>query len=127
MFPKKIKFAVATALATSVLVCQAAYPDKPVRLVVPFSAGTSTDILARQFGLALGGIINQPVIVDNKTGAEGMIGAKEVASIAPADGYTALFTSNSTVVLDPFLKASLPYDPVRDLTPVCTVARVATS
>lgn len=118
-----VRYALATAFAVVACTSQAAYPDKPIRLIVPFSAGTSVDVLAREFGKELGRVVNQPVIIDNRVGAEGAIGARAVTTAVP-DGYTALITSNSTVVLESTLKTSLPYDPVKDLTPVCTMGRV---
>ena len=123
MLQRIARRAIAATLAIVACSGQAAYPDKPIKLIVPFSAGTSVDVLAREFGKELGRIVNQPVIIDNRVGAEGAIGAKAVTSAAP-DGYTALITSNSTVVLESTLKNSLPYDPVKDLTPVCTMGRV---
>jgi tripartite-type tricarboxylate transporter receptor subunit TctC len=123
MFKNIVRCAMALAFATAAVPGWAAYPDKPIKLIVPFSSGTSVDVLAREFGLELGRILDQSVIIDNKAGAEGVIGAKAVTSAVP-DGYTALITSNSTVVLDPSLKTSLPYDAVNDLAPVCTIGRV---
>lgn len=96
-----------------------AYPDKPLKIIVPFSAGTATDVLARDFGMVLSGVIKQPVVVENRTGAEGAIGVQAFLS-APLDGHTALFSSGSLAVLDPLLK-NLPYDPVQDFAPVCSI------
>jgi tripartite-type tricarboxylate transporter receptor subunit TctC len=123
MSRRMVQRALAVSLLALACASQAAYPDKPIKLIVPFSAGTSVDVLAREFAKELGRIVNQPVIIDNRVGAEGAIGAKAVTSAAP-DGYTALITSNSTVVLESTLKTSLPYDPVKDLAPVCTMGRV---
>ncbi|MBX3608720.1 MAG: tripartite tricarboxylate transporter substrate binding protein [Hydrogenophaga sp.] len=100
----------------------AAWPDKPVRIVVPFGAGGSTDALARIVGEKLSAAIGQPVVIENRAGAAGAIGAASVAK-APADGYTLLIATSSTHAVLPNLR-SLPYDVQRDFTPV---ARLATA
>ena len=101
----------------------AAYPERPLKLIVPGSAGTFTDVLARAFAQALSPHIKQPVVIENIVGAEGAIGAQAAARAAP-DGYTALFVSSSTTILDPLLKQSLPFNPAKDFTPVCSIARI---
>ena len=101
----------------------AAYPGKPIRLVVPFTPGGSTDILARAIGLELGTAWGQPVVIDNVPGAGGSIGADKVAK-APADGYTLLMGHIGTLAVNPSLYPKLPYDPVKDFAPVAWVARV---
>jgi tripartite-type tricarboxylate transporter receptor subunit TctC len=101
----------------------AAYPEKPIKLVVPASAGTITDVLAREFAQSLSTVVKQSVIVENLPGAEQVIGTQTVVRAEP-DGHTALFVSSSTTILDPLLKKSLPYDPGKDLAPVCGIARV---
>ncbi|MBS0473907.1 MAG: tripartite tricarboxylate transporter substrate binding protein, partial [Proteobacteria bacterium] len=108
---------VATATAAN------AYPTKPIKVIVPFSAGTVTDLLARELSQALAVVAKQPVVVDNRTGAEGSIGAQAVLNSEP-DGHTIMFSSFSISVLDPFVKKTLPYDPVKDFTPVCGVAKI---
>lgn len=95
------------------------YPSKPVRIVVPFAAGGSTDILARVLARALSAELGQNFVVDNKPGASGNIGAEAVAKAAP-DGYTLLYTSTN-LTANPALM-SVPYDVVRDFTPVSRVA-----
>lgn len=100
-----------------------AFPDKPIKVIVPFSAGTVTDLLARELGQALSGVAKQPVVVENRTGAEGSIGGQAVLSAEP-DGHTLMLSSFSISVLDPLLKKNLPYDPVKDFTPVCGVAKI---
>lgn len=99
------------------------FPTKPIRVIVPFSAGTVTDLLARELGQAMTGVVKQPVVVENRTGAEGSIGAQAVLS-ADADGHTLMFSSFSVSVLDPFLKKTMPYDPIKEFTAVCSVAKI---
>lgn len=107
-----------SALA-GVLVCaapqiQAAeYPSRPIKLVVPYAAGGPTDVLGRMVGDYLSRDLKQTVVVENKAGAQGAIGA-EVAVRAEPDGYTLFFTAASIVVLNPQLYKKLPYDPVKD-------------
>lgn len=98
-----------------------AFPSKPIRMVLPFPAGGSTDPVARLIGQKLAENLGQPVIVDNRPGANTIIGTEAVAK-APADGHTLLFTA-STHVLNPLLMASLPYDSVKDFTAVATIVR----
>ena len=99
----------------------AAYPDKAVRIVVPFAPGGATDVVARTLASRLGQMWKQPVIVENKPGAGGNIGADMVAK-APADGYTLLLASPAEIVINPHLYAHMPYDPAKDLTPVTKIA-----
>ena len=101
----------------------AAYPSRPIRLVVPFTPGGSTDILARAIGQELTKAWGQSVVVDNVPGAGGAIGADKVAK-APADGYTLLMGHIGTLAVNPSLYPKLPYDPVKDFAPVAWVARV---
>lgn len=97
------------------------YPSKPVRLVVPFPAGGPTDLLARVVGQRMGEAMHQTIVVDNKPGANTIIGADAVAK-APADGYTLLMAVDNTLVMNQYLYAKLPYDPVRDFEPIGKVA-----
>ena len=101
----------------------AAYPNKPVRMIVPFTPGGTTDILARSVGLELSKAWGQSVVVDNVAGAGGSIGA-ERASKATADGYTLMMGHIGTLAVNPSLYPKLPYDPVKDFAPVAWVARV---
>lgn len=96
------------------------YPSKPVRMVVPFPAGGSTDITARMLAERLREMWGQPVIVENKPGATGMIGAEAVAR-APADGQTLLFTINS-FASNPAIQPRIPYDTFGDFTPIGLIA-----
>ncbi|KQV94466.1 tripartite tricarboxylate transporter substrate binding protein [Rhizobacter sp. Root1221] len=99
----------------------AAWPSQPLRLIVPFPAGSSPDIVARLLAESLAPALGQPVVVDNKPGAGGNLGTA-VAAKSPPDGNTWLFTIQGPLVTAPLLSKRLPYDPVRDLAPVCLVA-----
>ena len=102
---------------------QPAWPSRPIRIVVPFTPGGSTDILARAIGKELQEAWGQPVMIDNVPGAGGSIGADKVAK-APADGYTLLMGHIGTLAVNPSLYPNLPYDPVKSFAPVAWVARV---
>lgn len=93
------------------------YPKQPIRIVVPFAAGSGTDAVARIAGQMLGDALKGSVIVDNRAGANGVIAAEYVAKAAP-DGYTLFMTTNTTHSANPSLMKSLPYDPVKDFAPV---------
>jgi tripartite-type tricarboxylate transporter receptor subunit TctC len=95
----------------------ASFPEKPIRFVVPFAAGTATDQLARVLGQAMTMETKQQVIVDNKPGGNGFIGASEAARAAP-DGYTVLITTNTTQAAAEHLYRKLPYDPVKSFAPI---------
>jgi tripartite-type tricarboxylate transporter receptor subunit TctC len=99
------------------------YPNKPTRMIVPFTPGGTTDILARAVGLELSKAWGQSVVVDNVAGAGGSIGAERVAKAAP-DGYTLMMGHIGTLAVNPSLYPKLPYDPVKDFAPVAWVARV---
>ena len=100
---------------------QADYPDRPVRLIAPFPAGGLADVLARAVGDELTRSLGQPVIVENRAGAGGNIGAEAVARSAP-DGYTLLMTSAGILTANQFLYASMPFDPEKDFVTVSNVA-----
>lgn len=97
------------------------YPSKPIRIVVPFPPGGPVDFVARTTGQKLTASLGQPIVVDNRPGAAGIIGAELVAKSAP-DGYTLLLTTG-TMSTTPFFYKKLPYDTVRDFLPVTMVAR----
>jgi tripartite-type tricarboxylate transporter receptor subunit TctC len=93
------------------------YPNKPIRFVVSSQAGGVVDIRARRVGARLGELLKQPIVVDNRPGASGTIGAEAVAKAAP-DGYTALFGGNTELVVVPALGMPIRYDPLKDFIPV---------
>jgi tripartite-type tricarboxylate transporter receptor subunit TctC len=96
------------------------YPSRPVRIVVPFPAGSAPDQTARIIGQELQTLYGQSFVIDNKPGAQGAIGAVEAAK-APADGYTLFLTTNTTQAANVSLFKKLPYDPVKDFTPVTRI------
>ena len=100
---------------------EAAWPQRPLKLVVPFPPGSSPDLVARMLAEPLGAALGQPVIVDNRPGAGGNIGTGAVARAEP-DGYTLLFTIQGPLVTAPLLDRKLGYDPLKDLAPVTLVA-----
>jgi tripartite-type tricarboxylate transporter receptor subunit TctC len=106
-------FAFVTVLAMAPQALAADYPTRPIKLVVPYAAGGPTDVLGRLVGEYLGRDLKQAVVVENKAGAQGAIGAEAVARSEP-DGYTLFVTAASIFVLNPMLYKKLSYDPVRD-------------
>ena len=100
-----------------------AYPTKPIKLIVPFPAGGTSDMLARTVSIKLGEQYRQQLIVENRPGASGNIGS-EMVSKSPADGYTLLFAPVSTITSTKLLYANATYDPMKDLVPVALVASV---
>jgi tripartite-type tricarboxylate transporter receptor subunit TctC len=97
------------------------YPDRPIKIVVPFPAGGPNDVMARLIAQSLSTGFGQPVIVENKAGATGMIGTKAVAT-AEADGYTLLFGNTNVLAVSPAVHKDLGYDPIRSFAPVASVA-----
>ena len=97
-----------------------AYPNKPVRLVLGYTVGGGTDIVARMVGTKLGQSLGQPFIVENKAGAQSIIAAQYVAK-APADGYTLLVGPSGPMTVNPATYAKLPYSPSRDFVPVSMI------
>jgi len=93
-----------------------AWPEKPVRLIIPFGAGGATDVVTRIIAIKLPDVLGQQVVVDNRTGAGGLIGT-ELAAKAPADGYTLISTGTPHVIV-PNLYKKLPYDPLKDFAPI---------
>jgi tripartite-type tricarboxylate transporter receptor subunit TctC len=118
---RRTVFALPVLLAASRAQAQA-YPSKTIHIVVTVSAGGSIDTIARSIGEALSQKTGQPVVIENKPGANGNIAAAAVARAAP-DGYTLMVTGGSTLNLNPFLYASLPFDPVKSFAPVSLTAR----
>lgn len=115
---------VASLIAASAAAQAQAWPERPVRLVVPFPAGGATDLVARVIAQRVSKDIGQQVIVDNKAGAGGTIGSAEAAK-ATADAYTLLLTTSSTHAISPHLMPRLPYDPIKDFTPIAHLADAA--
>ncbi|MBL8382891.1 MAG: tripartite tricarboxylate transporter substrate binding protein [Burkholderiales bacterium] len=122
----RMPFPLLAALAAALLAPGAAaqdWPARPVRIVVPFAAGGTTDITARVVAEQLTPVLRQSVVVDNRAGAGGNVGATEVARAAP-DGYTFLMGTPGTQAINQFLYQKMPYDTARDLIPVSFVVRV---
>ncbi|HZP71493.1 MAG TPA: tripartite tricarboxylate transporter substrate binding protein [Pseudolabrys sp.] len=101
----------------------AKYPERPIRLIVPFAAGGNADIVGRLVGDRIASALGQPVVVDNRGGAGGSVGAEAVARSAP-DGYTLLVGSNGPLTVNPFVQARLGYDPLKDFAPVALTSYV---
>ena len=118
------RLAIASVLAASLTAQAQTWPERPVRMIVPFPAGGATDLIARVIAQKVSGDIGQQIIVDNKPGAGGTIGTGEAAK-GPPDGYTLLLTTSSTHAISPHLMPKLPYDPVRDFTPIAHLADAA--
>src|SRR6187399_951574 len=97
------------------------YPNRPLRIVIPWPPGQATDLAGRVVALKLSELLGQQVIADNRPGAGGMIGT-DLAAKAPADGYTLLAASSGPVSISPLLQ-KVPFDPVKDLAPVANVVR----
>ncbi|MEX2035415.1 MAG: tripartite tricarboxylate transporter substrate-binding protein, partial [Xanthobacteraceae bacterium] len=114
-----ILFALATALIASTAQAQS-WPDRPIRLVVPFPAGASSDVISRLLMQKLSVRIGQQVVIENRPGASGSIGADLVAKAAP-DGYTIGLVTASTHAVSPALGTRLPYDPIKDFKPISMI------
>ena len=99
------------------------YPDRPIRLIVPFAAGGNADIVGRLVGERISSALGQPVVVDNRGGAGGSLGAEAVTRSAP-DGYTLLVGSNGPLSVNPFVQAKLGYDPLKDFAPIALTSYV---
>lgn len=120
------KMALAAAVLGIACAAQAQdFPNRPLRLIVPAGAGTSTDIVARMVGDGLSKELRQPVVVENKTGASGNI-AHEFVAKAPADGYTLILTNTGPFSINRALYKKINFDPVRDFTPIATIGYTPT-
>lgn len=108
---------VALVLSATLASAQGEYPNKSITFMVPQAVGGSTDVLARAIGQKLGEVLGQSVVVENRAGANGIIGTEVVAKAAP-NGYTLLVAGTGTMAINPSLYAKIPYDPVRDFAPV---------
>jgi tripartite-type tricarboxylate transporter receptor subunit TctC len=113
----------ATAILPAAACAADAFPNRPIRLVVPYPPGGGTDIVARVLGEKLGASLGQPIVVDNRGGAGGVLGTEIAAKAAP-DGYTLLLVPSSHVI-NPSIYAKLPYDTVADFAPIAMVASAA--
>src|SRR5262245_25665840 len=113
----------ALALASPATSAKPSYPTRPIKLVVPYPPGALTDILARAIGERLGSALGQPVVIDNKPGAGTLVGAEFVAK-QPADGYTLLMATSTTLGISPALYQPSPVNPVKDFAPVSPVGTV---
>ncbi|MDM0025859.1 Bug family tripartite tricarboxylate transporter substrate binding protein [Variovorax saccharolyticus] len=123
---KRRTFALAAAalsLAPIAALAQADFPAKPITIIVPFSAGGTTDILARVVGLYMSRDLGQPVVVDNRAGAGGNIGG-QAAARSPADGYTLFMGTVGTHAINQSLYKKMPFDPIKDFAPLTRVAMV---
>lgn len=112
---KQITCALLAGMAALAAHAQGSFPERPVTLVVPYPAGGVADTIARPLAVELGKRLGQAVVVDNRAGANGNIGSAYVARQQPADGYTLLLGSTSTLAINPHIYKSLGYDPVKDL------------
>nr|WP_145552068.1 tripartite tricarboxylate transporter substrate binding protein [Variovorax boronicumulans] len=108
--------ALALLATAGAVLAQDRWPSKPIRVIVPFPAGTAPDVMARYWGDRVSRQLQQPVLVENKAGASTIVGTQAVAA-APADGYTLLYTASGTVTINPFVYKKLPYQ-AQDLVPV---------
>jgi tripartite-type tricarboxylate transporter receptor subunit TctC len=116
--PRRVAIAALATLGFAPAVqAQPDFPDKPITFVVPFAAGSATDQLARAIGNAVTEQTREPVVIDNKGGASGMLAAQQVAK-APPDGYTVLITTNTTHAANEHLYRKIGYDPVKDFVPI---------
>lgn len=112
-----------TGLLTPLAASAQAWPARPIRLIVNFPAGGSPDIVARAVATPLSQALGQPVVIDNRSGAGGIVGADAAAKAAP-DGYTILLSSGSAMAIVPHVTPKMPFDPVKDLVPVAAGARL---
>jgi tripartite-type tricarboxylate transporter receptor subunit TctC len=115
--------ALGCALAAPAALAQSDYPNKPLKIVVGFPPGQATDVIARMLGEKLSTAFGQPVVIDNKPGQGGSIGAAAAAKSAP-DGYTMLLSATAPLATNPNLYKDLPYEPVRDFAPITLVANL---
>ncbi|NUO73125.1 MAG: tripartite tricarboxylate transporter substrate binding protein, partial [Frateuria sp.] len=115
--------AAAASLALPGIARAQGWPDKPVKVICNFPPGSSPDALIRAISQPLGQALGQPVVIDNRAGASGMIGADLVAK-SPPDGSTLLMTAGSTITTNPHVFPKMPFDPAKDLVPVAAVARL---
>ena len=120
---KKILAALALCLLAGWAAAQGAWPNRPVRIVVPFPAGQTTDVIARLLAQQFTETVGQSFFVDNKAGAAAIIGTEQVKN-SPADGYTLLMASSGPLAINPSLYSKLPYDTLKDFQPIGMIAAV---
>jgi tripartite-type tricarboxylate transporter receptor subunit TctC len=119
------RFAIALVLTLCPLAAKAQkYPDRPVKVIVPYTPGGGTDTVARALGQRLSELWGQPVVVENRPGAGTTLGADAVAK-SPRDGYTLLFTDSASFVINPHIYVTMPFDPLKDLEPIALVVQLA--
>ena len=119
---RRAALASALLIAAGSAVAQAPYPVRPIKIIVPFTAGGGVDLTAREIGKRLESILGQPVIVDNKPGAGGAVGVKALIS-SPADGHTLLLATAGEVAMLPSLNPAIGYHPVKNLAPIALVVK----
>lgn len=121
LFWKNNVFLLLAVLLSTSVSAQTAYPDRPIKLIVPYPPGGTTDLLARTLAPRLSERLGQPILIENRAGAGGVIGSQVVAK-SPADGYTLVFGSIASHGILPAIQVPPPYDPIRDFAPVSLVA-----
>src|SRR6202049_4652066 len=119
----RLVWAAALLLFLPSIAAAQSYPSRSITLIVPFAAGGPADFLGRLVGQKMGEDLGQQIVVDNRPGANTIIGAQAVAKAAP-DGYTLLMAIDGTLVMNPFLYGKLPYDAVKDFAPISLIATV---
>ncbi|WP_028603066.1 Bug family tripartite tricarboxylate transporter substrate binding protein [Ottowia thiooxydans] len=122
---RKTTQALAAALLLSPFAARAqAYPSKPIRMIVPFSAGGTTDVMGRIIAQHLSPLLGQQIVIDNRPGANGNIGT-DMAAKSPPDGYTMVMSFDGTMAINPHTYKKLPFDPQRDLAPIINIGQAA--
>ena len=116
--------ALLAAASTGTTAARAEWPDRPIKMIVPFSAGSSSDTIARIVAVKMGERLGQQVVVENRVGGSTIIGTNSVAKSAP-DGYTLELANTTTHAASAALNASLPFDPVKDFAPVAMIGSLA--
>ncbi len=125
MFASRRAFALAalSSIGLALPASAQSFPDRPVRLVVPYPPGGTADAVGRLIAERMAPLLGQPVIVENRSGSGGMIGAEFVAKAAP-DGYTLLLGLNGPISINPAIRTSMPYDPLKDFAPVTLICEI---
>src|SRR4051812_27936050 len=116
-------FALAGSMTTSVAWGQAGYPDKPIKIILPYAIGVSPDVVARLLGERLSPALGRPVIIDNRPGAGGMLGA-EIAAALPPDGYNLLFTVKGVMAIVPHVYPSAKFNALKDFKAITEILQV---